>query len=405
MQIIEVYLAPGEGDAAVRILRDLGIKDFNLVKTETSDLLTIKHPLDKADQIIDNLRQEFDFDADNRRSIVVSRPDAIYPREKEKEKKSHERYARECIIEYAEENATLSSKYLALIFFSAVIATLGLLTNNTAVVVGAMIIAPAFGPIASVAVGAVVNRMDLLKAGIKTEIIGVLLAVTTAAIMGLMLPGVELTPALQQRMLPTIYDLLIGLAAGAAGGYVLVSGKGSTIVGVMVAAALLPVMCGIGLGVFFLNPFIVFGGFLLLLITVLSIILSMVVVFWFVGPQREHIHLAYDYHLTQKTVGLVLKYALVLMVILTIPLIWLTYENFARTAPGREISKIFHENQYRTIGLGSVSIEGNLIRVFIYDFGNGDETILRDLYMKIKQRIDPRYDLEFNVIRTERNVY
>jgi len=388
----------------VRILKELEITDFNLVKSETSDLITVKHPLDKTDKIIDSLRQEFDFTADDRRSILILRPDAIYPREEEKEKQSHEKYARECIIEYAEENSYTDSKYLALFFFSAVVATLGLITNNMAVVVGAMIIAPAFGPISSVAVGAVVNRMDLFKGGIKAETMGMLLAVATAAVMGAILPGVELTTTLEQKMIPTIFDLFIGLATGAAGGYVLVSGKGSTIVGVMVSAALVPVMCGIGLGVVFLNPMVVFGGFLLLMITMLSIALAMIVVFWFVGPQKEHIHLAYDYHLTQESFGRIVRYALVLMVILTIPVIWLTYENVTASAPVKEITRAFNDNRYLTMELGPVTIDGSLLRVTLYDFGSS-EVQLRILYNIIQERIGPSYRLEFDIIRAERTTY
>ncbi len=405
MQIIEVYLAPGEGETAARIVRDLEVRDFNLMKSETGDLLIVKHPLDKTDSIIDKLREEFDFEGDDRRSIIISRPDAIYPREEDKEKKTHEKYAKECIIEYAEQNSYADSKFLALFFFSAVVATMGLITNNIAVLVGAMIIAPAFGPISSVAVGAVVNRMDLFKDGIKAELMGMLLAVATAAAMGFLLPGVELTPELQTKMLPTIFDLFIGLAAGAAGGYVLVSGRGSSIVGVMIAAALLPVMCGIGLGVVFLNPFVVFGGFLLLIITMLAIVLSMVVVFWFVGPQREHIHLAYDYHITQDTVSRIVRYGLVLIVILTIPLIWFTYENIVTSAPAKEISKVFSEPEYQDLGLGDITIQRDGIHVVVYDFGVDNEAVLAEVYWKIKSRIDPRYRLEFNVVKALKRGY
>ncbi len=400
MQIIEVYLVPGEGGRAVELLKRLEVEDINFIKSETGDLLVIKHPLDKTNRILDVLQQEFDFKADSRRSIIMLSPSAVLPREAEKEKKLYEESSKECIVEYAEQNAYLNSKYLALFFFSAVVATLGMITNNVAVVVGAMIIAPAFGPISSVAVGAVTNRMDLFKQGIKTEMVGVCVAVGTAAVMGFIIPGIEVTGILQQKMFPGIFDLFIGLAAGAAGGYVLVSGRGAGIVGVMVAAALLPVMTAIGLSFVFLNPFFVLGGFLLLLITVLSIILSMVVVFWFVGPQRDHIHLARDYHITQAAVKRIVRYSVVLIVILAIPLVWMTYEDLVTRAPEKEINKVFEETPH-DVDLGGFTIRENAIRVTVYNLGaSGSE--LEELYSEIKGRIDARYDLEFNVVETNR---
>lgn len=405
MQIINIYLEPGEGEQGLGILKELKIEDYNLIRSETSDLITVKHPLDKTDKIIDKFQEEFKFSNQDRRSIIVMTPDVILPKQEEKERKFQEKSARECIIEYAEQESYLDSKYLALFFFSAVVATLGLITDNVAVVVGAMIIAPAFGPIASAAVGVVVGRTDLFRRGIKLEVIGILLAICTAAFLAFVLPGVEMNESLRLRMFPTILDLFVGLAAGAAGAYVLVSGRGSSIVGVMVAAALLPVMTAIGIGLVFFNPIFILGAFLLLMVTVVSIILSMVIVFWFVGPQKEHIHLAYDYHLAQLAVKKVIRYSVVIIIILAIPLIWLTYENIIASTPESEIIKIFSQKKYENLELGGISIRGNVISVVVYNFDSADNAKLQMLYSKIRERVDPRYKIEFQVVNAMRFEY
>ena len=405
MQIIEIHLASGEADKAVGILKEIGIEDYNVIKSESGDQITIRHPLDKTDRIVDRFQEDFKFGKEENRGIVMLKPDVILPNEPEKEKKGQARSAKECLVEYAEMNAYIDSKYLALFFFSAVVATLGLITENVAVVVGAMIIAPAFGPIASMAIGVVINRQDLLREGMKSEIVGITVAVVTAAVIGILIPDIEVTPSLQLRMLPGIFDLLIGLAAGAAGGYVLVSGRGPNIVGVMVAAALLPVMTSIGLSFVFLNPFFVFGSLLLLGITVLSIVLSMVMVFWFVGPQGEHIHLAHEYHLTQAAIKRFVRYVVVIILILAIPLTWLTYEDIVTERPEKEIRKLFQSRGFDNIALENVEIGQNSIIVTIYNFDSITEAELEGIDMEISKLVDPRYDIEFVIISAQKRLY
>ena len=401
MQIIEIHLMPGEGEKGVQILKELGIKDFNIIKSESGDQITIRHPLDKTDQISDRFQEEFKFNAEENRGIIFITPEVVLPSQPEKEKKV-ETSARDCLIEYAETNAYVDSKFIALFFFSAVVATLGLITNNIAVVVGAMIIAPAFGPISSIAIGVVINRMDLFKEGVKTEIIGIGVAVITALVIGLLIPGIEINESLQLRMVPGIFDLLIGLAAGAAGGYVLVSGRNANIVGVMVAAALVPVMAAIGLSFVLLNPFYFFGSLLLLLITVFSIVLSMILVFWFVGSQKEHIHLARDYHLTQDTVKKFIRYASVIIIVLAIPLVWLTYEDLVTRAPEKEINQIFAENIHENLELAEVIVDSKEINVVIYNYDSVDNEILIEIQQTIKNLVDPRYEVRFTILDATR---
>jgi len=328
------------------------------------------------------------------------------------------------MIGYGEENSKLDSKYVALFFFSTVVAALGLITDNVAVVVGAMIIAPAFGPIASASIGIVAGRMDLFRNGMKNEIIGVIIAIGTAALIGLLLPGVEMNESLRTRMYPTIFDLFVALAAGAAGGYVLVSGRSTTVVGVMVAAALLPVMAAIGISFVFLNPMAVLGAFLLLLVNIVSISLAMVIVFWFAGPKQERkleyheiekesdvakmiggIRENYDYKVRRTTVKKMIKYSVVLIVIMAIPLLWLTYEDLISKSPTNEIKAIFEAQGTENLELGAISIETNDIMVTVYDYSDSDEEQLQTIYRNIKSKIDRRYSLEFNVVQAVKNKY
>ncbi|MBN2518097.1 MAG: hypothetical protein JXB14_04585, partial [Candidatus Altiarchaeota archaeon] len=152
MEIINIYLKPGEGDTGVGILKGLGVTHYSLVASSTCDLITIERPLEKTDKILDSFQEEFKFSPEENRFLIIQSVDVILPREEEIEKRTEEISSRESIIQFAQENCESDRKYLLLLFFSAVVATLGLLADNTAVVVGAMIIAPAFGPLAGLSV-------------------------------------------------------------------------------------------------------------------------------------------------------------------------------------------------------------------------------------------------------------
>lgn len=421
MQIIQVYLEPGEGEKAAQILKDLDIKDFTLLSSGSGDFILIRDPKDKTDKITAKFSETFKFENEGRRGLVISTPDVIFPKISDGENRPVEKSAWALMVEYGEQNSSLNSRYLALFIFSTIVAALGLITDNIAVVVGAMIIAPAFGPIASAAIGIVSGRMDLFRSGIKAEIVGIIVAISISALLGFLLPGIELNDSLRTRMYPTIFDLFIALSAGAAGGYVLVSSKSPSVVGVMVAAALVPVMAAIGIGFIFLNPLLVLGAFLLLIVNVVSISLAMVTVFWIAGPKQEiqvnyqpkkgksdveemveGMRQSYQNKIRQETIRRTIKYSIVLIFILAVPLMWLTYEDMIARSPEKEIGGVFEGAEYSSLQLGNILIDGTDIHVTLYAFESGAENLLTGLENKIKNRIDPRYDVKFNLVSAKK---
>ena len=107
--------------------------------------------------------------------------------------------------------------FFIMVILSCTVATYGLLSNSTAVVIGAMLIAPLMGPILGGALGIATHSNDLLKLSAKAEALGAVTAVILAAILTLILPRTDLTPEIMARTTPTILDLVIALASGAAG--------------------------------------------------------------------------------------------------------------------------------------------------------------------------------------------
>lgn len=149
------------------------------------------------------------------------------------------------------ELAPYVSRYATLMVLSVIIASLGLVGDSTAVVIGAMIIAPLMTPILALAASLVMAwpRRQLVAALILLG--GCAAGVAVAWLVSSVLPAerfVVLPNELLARTNPTLLDLGIGLAAGAAGAYVTVRTKvGSAIAGVAIAVALVPPLAAVGI--------------------------------------------------------------------------------------------------------------------------------------------------------------
>lgn len=150
----------------------------------------------------------------------------------------------------AEQGSASDPLYLLLVALSTIVATIGLLQNNIAVVIGAMVIAPLLGPNLSAALGVALGEFKLARRATGTFVVGVLLAFSLSVLIGLIWPLREAGAELMSRTVIGIDSPLLALASGAAGVLSLTSGVPGVLVGVMVAVALLPPLasCGILLG-------------------------------------------------------------------------------------------------------------------------------------------------------------
>lgn len=140
---------------------------------------------------------------------------------------------------------------VALLLLSALVAALGLITNNVAVVIGAMVIAPLLGPNLALAIGTAMGELDLMHRALKVLGIGIGLAVICALIIASLWPDqIAIGPELLSRTLFGFDAVVLALASGAAAVLSLLTGLPSVLVGVMVAVALLPpaVTAGLMLG-------------------------------------------------------------------------------------------------------------------------------------------------------------
>ena len=174
--------------------------------------------------------------------------------------------------------------FFIMVILSCTVATYGLLSNSTAVVIGAMLIAPLMGPILGGALGIAMHSNDLLKLSAKAEALGAVTAVILAAILTLILPRTDLTPEIMARTTPTILDLVIALASGAAGTYAIcMKPQGATLPGVAIATALMPPLCVVGIGLAKQDFGVMSGALLLFLANMIAINVAAIALFTLAG--------------------------------------------------------------------------------------------------------------------------
>lgn len=144
-------------------------------------------------------------------------------------------------------------RFGALIVLSASIAAFGLLADSSAVVIGAMLVAPLMTPIIAVAAATVTARNTLLGWSLLVIAIGTVAAVVvgflTAAVAGTQLTGVtDLPDEVSARTFPGLLDLGIAITAGAAAGFILPRrSTTAALPGVGIAVALVPPLATVGI--------------------------------------------------------------------------------------------------------------------------------------------------------------
>ncbi|MEM6811300.1 MAG: TIGR00341 family protein [Pseudomonadota bacterium] len=156
---------------------------------------------------------------------------------------------REELMEDISKGGQLSMDYVLLVFLSAIVAGIGLIQSDVAVVIGAMVIAPLLGPNLALAFGAALGDKKLITQSIQTNIVGLCLTLVIAVLMGLFVASdtVFNSTEIMNRTNVSYGKIFLALAAGGAAVLSLTTGVSSALVGVMVAVALLPPAVSFGI--------------------------------------------------------------------------------------------------------------------------------------------------------------
>lgn len=173
------------------------------------------------------------------------------------------------------EGVSFRGTNIVILVLAIFIASLGLNTNSTAVIIGAMLISPLMGPIIGLGLAVGIQDYELLRRSGRNLVAAALFSVLASAIYFLISPVAEGHSELLARTSPTIYDVLIGFFGGGAGIVALGSrSKGNVIPGVAIATALMPPLCTVGYGLATWQLQYFFGALYLFLINSVFICLA-----------------------------------------------------------------------------------------------------------------------------------
>ena len=188
------------------------------------------------------------------------------------------------LIWSAEKSASPNLDYVVMIVLSAALATLGLLSNSVAVIIGAMLVAPLMSPISSFSIGMATGILHLTRRASVTLFTGVTLALLISILMGVLLPIDTPTDEMLLRGSPNLLDAAIALVSGWVAAYATArKGIPAALAGVAIAAALMPPISTIGLGLALRNFDLAFGANLLFLANIAFIIAAQYSTFLWMG--------------------------------------------------------------------------------------------------------------------------
>jgi len=237
-----------EGESTIEYWQEENIESGLLVKMILS--------VEQTEKVLDLLEQKYSNIQGFR--VVLLPVEATLPRieEKKEEKDTEEngnkennvlRISREELYTDVVDSTKITATYIAMVVLSAVVASVGLLQDNVAIVIGAMVIAPLLGPNVALALATTLGDSDLGFNALRTSSFGVLIALALSMLIGYMFNVNPEIPQISSRLNVGLSDIVLALASGTAGVLAFTSGASIALIGVMVAVALMPPLITFGL--------------------------------------------------------------------------------------------------------------------------------------------------------------
>jgi uncharacterized hydrophobic protein (TIGR00341 family) len=250
-------------------------------------LLRILIEAERTESLTDELAERFSGDEEYR--LMLLPVEATFPTvEKEEEpqepdepwtRKGPLRISREELHQDLSGSTRISMVYLTTVALSTLVAAVGLMSSSVAVVIGAMVIAPLLGPNVALSLAATLGDVDLAWDALKANLAGTGVALALSVLVGVLLPVDPTVSEIAGRTDVDLGDIVLALAAGAAGTLAFTQGLSAAVIGVMVAVALLPPLVATGLLLGAGEMPLAYGAFLLVAVNITCVNLAGVVTF------------------------------------------------------------------------------------------------------------------------------
>jgi uncharacterized hydrophobic protein (TIGR00341 family) len=288
LRLIEMVLREKDGEEIRDLLKPHKVLECRQIRLPDGEMLVrILLDVEQSEAILDLLEERYTSGQGNRLVILpvaatLPRADPepnTTPEQPTAIKESPERISREELYEDIKNGARCSRVYMAMAVLSTVVAGIGLDYNSVAIIIGAMVIAPLLGPNVAMALGTTLGDLSLLRRAVLTALAGIATTMALSVVIGVMLQVSPTTPEIASRSGVGVGDIVVALASGCAGALAFTTGVSATLIGVMVAVALLPPLVTFGLLLGGGHPDLAMGALSLFLVNLICVNLAGVATF------------------------------------------------------------------------------------------------------------------------------
>ncbi|WP_135304283.1 TIGR00341 family protein [Haloarcula amylovorans] len=372
MRLIQLRVGDEEEDAVIDVLDEENIEHIAAAERDDSDAIILYFPLPDGavEKVLDRLYDAgLDEDAF---TIITDIQSATTPTFDELESKYTQGPDDEVGLSHATLRANAREvtpgRAMFVIFaaLSAIVAAAGLMLDSAIVIVGAMVISPFAGSALSASVGAVIGDYPSILDSIKSQLLGLVVAVTAstaaAAVFkwGYLVPpnlAIENISQVSAFSIPIVLTYVIAIFAGAAGALALATDLDVSLAGVAVAAAIVPAAAAVGIGIIWRDPTVVFGALVLLLMNLLLINLSAYVSLMLFGYRSSPSTRLVEYvTLDPRAVGYAVVGAVVLVALLGAIASTYQYLAFVETA-NHNVEDVLTQQRYEELELIDVQTD------------------------------------------------
>lgn len=297
LRLVEMTVSAEHKDAVFDILEKHPWRNF-WQEQSVDDKVLVKFilPADDAESVLDAMEKHLSGQKDFR--ILLLPVEASIPRLEGETEQSLEqttaeveaqettsvgRISREELYSDIHDLTTLSRNFIIMVVLSTLVATIGIARDNVAIVIGAMVIAPLLGPNMAFSLASTLGDTDLGRVAVRTGLTGTLLSVGISIAIGAILTIDPDVREISSRVNVGVGDIVLALAAGAAGALAFTTGMSSALIGVMVAVALLPPLVTVGLLFGSGDGKMALGALLLFLTNMICLNLAGIATFLFQG--------------------------------------------------------------------------------------------------------------------------
>jgi uncharacterized hydrophobic protein (TIGR00341 family) len=260
LRLLEIVVPEEVTGDVLKIIEAAKVTNYWLTcSCENRNIVKMIVTAEKTENLLDTFEKKYggleDF------HMVLLPLEASYPGTREIEERAEEgkeaaegerkkeplRVSRQELYHDVFDSSKLTNTYMIMIVLSAIVAAIGLIKDNVAVIIGAMVIAPLLGPNVALSFATTVGDGELGRNALKTNITGLFIAFAVSLGLGYFLviePGIK---EIASRTVVSYADIILALASGVAAALSVTSGVPSVLIGVMVSVALIPPLVVLGL--------------------------------------------------------------------------------------------------------------------------------------------------------------